>query len=43
MIIADTKTYSAIGATFITTWLIAIGALIIRGGAAGAVCDDRKS
>ena len=42
-IITDTKKYGAIGAIFITTWLISIGALIILGAAAGAVWEDRKS
>ena len=43
-IITDSKTYGAIGAIFtIMTWLIAIGAVIILGAAAGAVWEDRKS
>lgn len=42
-IIANSKTYGAIGAVFsIMTWLIAIGAMIILGAVAGAVWEDRK-
>jgi membrane protein len=43
-IISDTKTYGAIGAVFsITTWLIAIGAVLILGAAAGAAWEGRRN
>lgn len=43
-IISDSKTYGTIGAIFaITTWFIAIAAVIILGAAAGAVWEDRRN
>ena len=43
-IITDSKTYGTIGAVFgITTWFIAIGAVIILGAVAGAVWEDRRN
>jgi membrane protein len=42
-IISDSKTYGTVGVIFsIMTWLIAIGAVIILGGVAGAVWEDRR-
>jgi membrane protein len=43
-IISDDQKYGAIGAVFsITTWLIAIGVVIMLGAVAGAVWDDRRN
>jgi membrane protein len=41
-IISDSNTYGTIGAIFgITTWLIAIGAVVILGAVAGSVWEER--
>jgi membrane protein len=41
-IISDDRTFGAIGAVFsITTWLIAIGAMLLLGAVAGPVWEDR--
>jgi membrane protein len=42
--ISDSRTYGAIGAVLtITTWLIAVGAVIILGAVAGTVWQERSS